>query len=207
MNSRPPVEPYLRLLLLATAAVFVWSLIGCYDLFTWFLEVAPAILGFAILAVIYPRFRFTNLAYALIAIHAVILMIGGHYTYARMPLFDWLRDALHLDRNYYDRLGHLAQGFVPAMIAREVLLCRSPLRKGPLLTYLVLSICLAISAAYELVEFAVAKLTGTAAGEFLGTQGDVWDTQWDMTFCLIGAVAALVLLSRLHDRALLRLKP
>jgi putative membrane protein len=201
------VANWLIFLLVVDAAVVVWSVIGCHDLFTWALEVFPAVVGGVVLIRLYPRFRFTNLVYTLIAIHAIILMIGGHYTYAQMPLFNWLRDALHLSRNHYDRLGHFAQGFVPALIAREVLLRRTPLERGPLLTWLVFSSCMAISALYELLEFAVAMATGSAADAFLGGQGDVWDTQWDMTFCLIGATCALLFMSRFHDRALLRWKP
>ncbi len=194
-------------LLAAVIAVGIWSLIGCHDLLTWFLEVTPALIAIPFLIHDYPRFQFTNLVYVLIAIHAVILMIGGHYTYARMPLFDWLKDELHLSRNYYDRLGHFAQGFVPALVTREVLLRISPLKRGKLLFFLVLSVCMAVSASYELIEFAVAKLTGSVAEDFLGTQGDPWDTQWDMTFCLIGALCALTFFSRLHDAALRKLQP
>ena len=191
-------------LLVFDGAVLLWSAIGCHDLFTWALEVFPAVLGGAVLIRLYPRFRFTNLVYTLIAVHAVILMIGGHYTYAEMPLFNWLRDQFHWSRNYYDRVGHFAQGFVPAMIAREVLLRATPLRPGKLLAWLVLSSSMSISALYELLEFAVAKATGSAADAFLGSQGDIWDTQWDMTYCLIGTVCALLLLARVHDRALAR---
>ena len=188
------------------ALVLVWSLIGCHDLFTWFLEVLPVLIGIPLLIYLYPRYRFTNLVYSLIAIHAVILMVGGHYTYALMPVFQWIKDHFRLDRNYYDRLGHFTQGFVPAFIAREVLLRWTRLERGKLLAYLVFSCCMAISAMYELFEFAAAKATGTAADAFLGTQGDVWDTQWDMTWCLIGTVCMLVLFSRVHDRALMRAK-
>jgi putative membrane protein len=195
-----------RVQLAAVGAVFVWSFIGCHDVFTWCLEVLPAVIGIPALIWLYPRLRFTNLVYGLIGIHASILMIGGHYTYAEMPVFNWIKDWLHLDRNYYDRLGHFAQGFVPAMIAREVLLQRTALQRGKLLNYLIFSCCMAISAMYELFEFAAAKLTGTAADAFLGSQGDVWDTQWDMTWCLIGTVCSLVLMSGLHDRALSKLK-
>jgi putative membrane protein len=189
------------------AAVLVWSVIGCHDLFTWFLEAAPVLIAVPVLIRLYPRLRFTGLVYWLIAIHAVILMAGAHYTYARMPVFDWIRDWFHLDRNYYDRLGHFAQGFVPALVAREVLLRTTPLKRGRMLSLLVFSVCMAISAVYELVEFAAAKATGSAADAFLGSQGDPWDTQWDMTFCLIGASSALLFLSRAHDRALARLSP
>ena len=195
-----------RALLVGVAAVLLWSVIGCHDLFTWLLEVLPALIGIPILILLYPRFRLTNLVYALIAVHAAILMAGGHYTYALMPVFQWIRDWLHLDRNYYDRLGHFAQGFVPAFIAREVLLRWTRLERGKLVTYLVFSCSMAISAVYELFELAAAKLTGTAADAFLGGQGDVWDTQWDMTWCLIGATCMLLFFTGLHDRALSKLK-
>jgi putative membrane protein len=200
-NSMP------RVLLAAVAAVLLWSAIGCHDVFTWFLEVVPVLIGIPWLIWLYPRFRFTNLVYALIAVHAVILMIGGHYTYSLMPVFQWIKDWLHLDRNYYDRLGHFAQGFVPAFIAREVLLRATPLRRGKMLAYLVFSCCMAISAMYELFEFAVARATGASADAFLGTQGDVWDTQWDMTWCLIGSTCMLLFFTGIHDRALARLNP
>ena len=193
-------------LLAGVALVFVWSFIGCHDVFTWCLEVAPAVIGIPFLIWLYPRLRFTNLVYCLIAVHAAILMIGGHYTYALMPVFEWIKHWLALDRNYYDRLGHFAQGFVPAFIAREVLLRTTRLERGKLLSYLVFSVCMGISAMYELFEFAAAKITGTAADAFLGSQGDVWDTQWDMTWCLIGASCMLLLFSGVHDRALRRLQ-
>jgi len=190
------------ILLIAVCGVFVWSFLGCYDLFTWLLEVLPALIGIPILVITYRRFPLTNLLYVLIAVHAVILMVGGHYTYARVPLFDWLRDTFEWSRNHYDKVGHFAQGFVPAMISREVLLRVTPLRPGKMLTFLVISICMAISACYELIEWTVAEMTATGAADFLGTQGDVWDTQKDMAFCLAGAVVALLLLSRVHDRQL-----
>ncbi|WP_046225470.1 DUF2238 domain-containing protein [Paenibacillus dauci] len=200
-------EQKLHIVLLAvTVAVLVWSAIHPHDWFTWILEVFPALIGGAILLLTYRRFQLTGLVYSLIALHMIILMIGGHYTYAEMPLFNWLRDSLHLERNYYDRLGHFIQGFVPAMIVREMLLRTSRLRPGKWLVTIVISICMAISAAYELIEFAVAGITGTAAEAFLGTQGDVWDTQWDMTFALLGAVAALLLFSRYHNAELRRME-
>ena len=161
----------------------------------------------AALAATYRRFPFTNLVYGLIFVHSLILMLGGHYTYAKVPLGFWMQDVFHFSRNHYDRLGHFAQGFVPAMIAREFLLRRSPLKRGKLLIYIVLSICLAISAAYELLEFGVSVTTGSAGDAFLGTQGDIWDTQEDMLMALIGATVALATLSRLHDRQLERLVP
>jgi putative membrane protein len=187
---------------ISLTAVFIWSLMRPHDYFTWLLEVLPAIAGIAILAFTYRRFRFPTLVYSLIALHAVILMIGGHYTYAEMPLFNWIRDTFGLSRNYYDRLGHFAQGFVPAMIAREVLLRTTPLRRGKMLFYIVVSICLAISALYELGEWRAAVTFGESATAFLGTQGDPWDTQWDMTFALIGAITALLTMSRVHDRSM-----
>ncbi len=194
-------------LLIAGLAVLAWSAIRPHDYFTWFLEVAPALIGATVLLATYRRFRFTNLVYSLIFIHAVILMIGGHYTYAEVPLGNWLRDALHLARNHYDRLGHLAQGFVPAMIARELLLRTSPLRPGKWLFAIVVCICMAISAMYELFEWGVAEGTGQAADAFLGSQGDPWDTQWDMFMCLCGSIASLLLLSHLHNRQLAQLYP
>ena len=190
------------LLLAAASIVFVWSVIRPHDLFTWFLEVIPAIGAAVILLFTYRRFKFTDVAYALMAVHACILMVGGHYTYAEVPLFNWLRDHFHLSRNHYDRLGHFAQGFVPAIVTREILLRLSPLKKGKLLFFLTVSVCLAISAAYELIEWQVSVMTGTAGDAFLGTQGDPWDTQEDMAMALIGAISALSLLGRLHDRQL-----
>jgi putative membrane protein len=184
------------------AAVFIWSLVRPHDYSTWLLEVLPAIIGIAVLAATYQRFRFSTLVYTLICVHAIILMIDGHYTYAEMPLFNWIRDAFGLSRNYYERLGHFAQGFVPAMIAREILLRTTPLRRGKLLFYIVVSICLAISALYELFEWRAAVTFGASATAFLGTQGDPWDTQWDMTFALIGAITALLTLSRTHDASM-----
>jgi putative membrane protein len=187
------------------AAVFAWSAVGPLDRFTWFLEVLPVLVGLPLLAVTYRRFPLTSLAYSLIAAHAVILMVGGHYIYAQVPLFNWIRDSFGLARNHYDRLGHFAQGFVPAILAREILLRRTPLRRGGWLLTIVMSICLAISALYELFEWGVAAATGTAADAFLGTQGDFWDTQQDMAMCLVGAISALLILSRAHDRSLFRL--
>ena len=189
-------------LLALVAAVFVWSAIGPYDRFTWVLEVFPAVIGAAVLIATYRRFRFSDLVYFLIAMHAIILMVGGHYTYARVPPFDWLKEVLHFSRNHYDRVGHFAQGFVPAMIAREVLLRTTPLRRGKMLFFLVVCVCLAVSAAYELLEWTGAELAGARATDFLGTQGDPWDTQKDMALALLGAASALLLLSRLHDRRL-----
>jgi len=183
-------------------SVLIWSAVRPHDHFTWFMEVLPALIAIVILTATYKRFRLSTLAYWLILAHAVILMIGGHYTYAEVPLFDWVRDLFHQSRNNYDKVGHFAQGFVPAVIAREILLRKTPLRSGAWLSFITVSICLAISALYELFEWAVAEATGEAAEAFLGTQGYQWDTQSDMAFALFGAVAAVVLLSRYHDAQL-----
>jgi len=189
-------------LLIALGAVFFWSLIRPHDYFTWFLEVLPAIIGFAILAATYRRFPLTPLLYTLLIIHAAILMLGGHYTYAEVPLGFWMQRAFHSARNNYDRIGHFAQGFVPAMIAREVLIRKNIVRSRGWLYFIVVSICLAISAAYELVEWRVSIATGAKGDAFLGTQGDVWDTQEDMATCFVGALLAPLLLGRIHDRQL-----
>ncbi|NLI90942.1 MAG: DUF2238 domain-containing protein [Peptococcaceae bacterium] len=196
------VEPLHIGLLLVFFIVLIWSAVNPKDLFTWFLEVLPALIGFGIIVYTYNRFRLTNLVYVLIFIYAVILIIGGHYTYAEMPVFNWLRDTFHLQRNYYDRLGHLAQGFIPALITREILLRNSVLKRGKWLSCIVICVCLAISALYELIEWGVAEATGSAAEAFLGTQGDVWDTQWDMFMALWGSIISLLSLSNLHDKFL-----
>jgi putative membrane protein len=193
-------------LLLFVVAVLGWSGWRPHDRFTWWLEVAPGLAGTLILLATYRRFQFTTLAYTLIAVHICVLCVGGHYTYARVPVFDWLRSIFGWQRNEYDRLGHFLQGFVPAIIAREVLLRCQILARDNWLPFLVLSICLAISACYELLEWLVATMTGTAANDFIGSQGDVWDTQADMLMALIGAVCALVLFSHLHNRALRKLE-
>jgi putative membrane protein len=194
-------------LLAIVAVVFVWSGISPHDRFTWVLEVFPVILSVPVLIYAYARFRFTPLAYTLIAIHAIILMVGGKYTYAEVPFGFWMRDLLGFARNHYDRIGHFAQGFVPAIVAREILIRRSPLSRSRWLPFVVICFCLAFSALYELIEFWTALATGEAAEAFLGTQGDPWDTQWDMMLALIGAVMALVLLGRLHDRQLRTVAP
>ncbi len=191
---------YESFLLLSLIAILLWSGIGPHDRFTWYLEVAPVLFAVPILIYVYPRFRFTRLTYTLIWLHAIILMVGGHYTYARVPLGFWVQQAFDLGRNHYDRLGHFVQGFVPAMVAREILIRTSPLRGSRWLPFLVVCFCLAFSAFYELIEFWTALASGEGATDFLGTQGDVWDTQWDMQLALIGAITALALLSRAQDR-------
>jgi putative membrane protein len=188
-------------------AVLAWSAWHPKDTFTWVLEVLPALIGIAIVAATYTRFRLSDLAYLAILLHSLILMVGGHYTYAEVPLFNWLRDDhLGLVRNDYDRVGHFAQGFFPAIIAREILLRRSPLVRGKWLFFIVTCICLAISATYELIEWRVAVSTGDESVAFLATQGDPWDTQWDMLTALIGALASLILLSRFHDKSMAKRK-
>ena len=201
MRSRR--EPLL--LLAALAVALAVSAIHPHDLTTWLLEVAPILIAVPILVLTYRRFPLTPLAYRLIFLHALVLMVGGHYTYARVPAGFWFQHLLGLARNPYDRFGHLMQGIVPAILAREVLLRRSPLRPGGWLFFLVTSVCLAISAFYELTEWWTALAGGAAATDFLGTQGDVWDTQSDMLMALIGAVCAQLLLARYHDRQLARL--
>ena len=192
-------------LLVVGLACLVLSGIGVADRTTWVLEVFPIFVAVPLLVATARRFPLTPLTYRLIFLHALILMLGGHYTYARVPLGFWVQDAFGLARNHYDRLGHFAQGFVPAIIAREVLLRRSPLVSGKWLFFLVTCICLSVSACYELVEWAAAVIGGESADAFLGTQGDVWDTQSDMLMALLGALAAQLLLARTHDRQLARL--
>jgi putative membrane protein len=189
-------------LLAAAGALLALSGIHPRDRFTWVLEVAPILIGVPILVATRRRFPLTPLACRLLFVHALILMLGGHYTYAEVPLGWWAARAFGLARNHYDRLGHFAQGFVPAIVAREVLLRRSPLRPGRWLFFLVACVCLAISATYEFVEWWTAVATGEGATAFLGTQGDPWDTQWDMFLALVGAVTAQLLLARRHDREL-----
>jgi putative membrane protein len=193
-------------LLIVGAVLLVLSGIGPHDRTTWWLEVAPILIAAPILAATARRFPLTPLAYRLIFVHALILMLGGHYTYAEVPLGFWIQRVFGFARNHYDRIGHLAQGFVPAIVVREILIRRSPLRPGKWLTFLALCACLAISAVYELVEWWAALLGGEGADAFLGTQGDQWDTQWDMFLALLGAASALLLLSRLHDRQIARLE-
>ncbi len=194
------------LLLVGIAAgALLLSSMHPYDRATWLLEVLPVLIAAPILVATYTRFPLTPLLYRLLLFHALILILGGHYTYARVPIGFWIQDLFDLSRNHYDRLGHLAQGFIPAILAREVLLRRSPLRPGRWLFALVTSVCLAFSAFYELIEWWAAAIGGSEAESFLGTQGDVWDTQWDMFLALIGALSAQLLLARRHDRELGRL--
>lgn len=199
MTSPRHREP---LILLAVAGVLlVVSGIGPKDRATWWMEVAPVLIAAPLLVATARRFPLTALAYRLVFVHACILILGGHYTYAEVPLGYWVQDWLGLARNHYDRLGHFAQGFVPAVVVREILLRCSPLRPGGWLLFLTTCVCLAVSACYEFIEWWAALLGGEAADAFLGTQGDVWDTQWDMFLALLGAISAQALLGRWHDRA------
>ena len=183
-------------------ATLFWSGIEPKDYLTWVLEVLPAVVGFAVLVATRRRFPLTSLAYVLILAHCIVLMVGGHYTYAEVPLFNWIRDGFGLERNNYDKLGHFMQGFVPAIVAREILVRNAIIAGKGWMFFIVVCICLAISAFYELIEWWVAILSDEAAEAFLGTQGYVWDTQSDMMYAMVGAIAALVLLSKLHDKQL-----
>jgi putative membrane protein len=182
------------------------SRVDAYEPATWWMEVFPIFLAVPVLLLTWRRFPLTPLAYRLIFVHALILMLGGHYTYARVPLGFWVQHALDLSRNHYDRLGHFAQGFVPALLAREVFLRRTPLQRGGWLFFLVCCFALALSACYEFVEWWAAVLGGSKADAFLGTQGDPWDTQWDMLLALLGAATGQLLLARPHDRQLARVQ-
>lgn len=189
-------------LLAATALLLLWSAIDPYDGVLWLLETGPVLIAIPILLFSFRNHRLSPLLYRLIFLHAAILIVGAHYSYARVPPGFWVADLLDFSRNHYDRLGHLAQGFVPAILAREVLLRATPLQRDIWLNVLVVSVCLAFSAFYELLEWLAALVSGAAADSFLGTQGDIWDTQWDMFLALVGALAALLLLRRSHDRSL-----
>ncbi len=182
--------------------VLVWSVIRPADLYTWFLEVFPALVGLVVLLLTRRSFPLTGLAYVLVLVHCIILMVGGHYTYAEVPLFDWISDVFDLGRNNYDKLGHFAQGFVPAILAREILIRNAVVNGRGWLNFLVLCFCLALSACYEIIEWLVALLSAEAADSFLGTQGYVWDTQSDMGWALLGALLSLLVLGRYHDRQL-----
>ena len=196
-----------RILLGLAAVALVVSRWKAYDPATWLMEVFPVLVGAPLLVVTFRRFPLTPMLYRLLFVHALILILGGHYTYARVPLGFWIQDLLDFSRNHYDRIGHFAQGFIPAILAREILLRCSPLERGKWLSFLVVAVCLAFSALYELIEWWAALAGGEAAEAFLGTQGDVWDTQWDMFLALCGSIISLPLLSRAHDRQLAELSP
>lgn len=191
-----------NLWLLVFFSALVWSLIKPHDLFTWLLEVFPALIGFIVLAKTYRTFPLTKLVYNLILLHSIILMVGGHYTYAEVPLFDWFKEWFGATRNNYDKLGHLAQGFVPVLIARELVIRKQIIRGRAWQNFFCVCFCLAFSALYELLEWAVALASGESAEAFLGTQGYIWDTQSDMFYALLGAMISLLLLSHYHDKQL-----
>lgn len=196
----------LRVLTAAWIAALVASGWHPFDRATWWMEVAPALIALPVLWFSARRFPLTALAIVLIGLHGLVLMLGGAYTYARVPLGFEVQEWLGLARNPYDRIGHFMQGFVPAIVLRELLVRLGGLRPGPLLAALVLACCLAVSASYELIEFGAAMALGQDADAFLGTQGDPWDTQWDMLMCLIGAIVSLAVLSRVHDRQIASLR-
>lgn len=193
-----------RLLTGLTLAVLIASGVNPYDRLTWALETLPVMIGLPLLLLTHRRFPLTPLVVRLLFVHGLILMLGGHYTYTRVPAGYWVQEAFDLARNHYDRLGHLAQGFIPAMLTREILLRNTPLQAGGWLFLLTSSVVLAFSACYEFVEWGTALALGGEADAFLATQGDVWDTQWDMFLALIGSVTSQLLLARLHDRQLAR---
>jgi len=203
MSAARSREP--AVLLAIGVILLIASRIGAAEPGTWVMEVFPIFIAVPLLVATAKRFPLTPLVYRLILVHAIILMVGGHYTYAKVPLGFWMERMFHFTRNHYDRIGHLAQGFVPAIITREVLLRRSPLVRGKWLFFLVTAVCLAVSACYEFIEWAAAEIGGSQADAFLGSQGDVWDTQWDMLMALIGALVAQVTMARVHDRQLERL--
>jgi putative membrane protein len=186
--------------------VLLWSAVAPKDYFTWFLEVAPALIGGIILLSTYKSFKLTPLLYFFILLHCIVLMVGGHYTYAEVPLFDTIKDIFGSERNNYDKVGHFFQGFVPALLAREILIRKQIVNGNKWLIYIILAIILSFSAFYELVEWWVAIASGEGAEAFLGTQGYVWDTQSDMGFALLGGVIALLSLSKIHDKQLKNLK-
>lgn len=194
---------FLKTLLLLLLALFVWSAINPFEYFTWFLEVLPVVIGILVLLFTYKNFRFTKLVYVLIFIHCIILIIGGHYTYAEVPLFDWIQEVFHQSRNNYDKVGHFAQGFVPAMITRELLLRKNIINGKAWLNFIVVCIAMAISVTYEFIEWGVSLGTGDGGDSFLGTQGYVWDTQSDMFYATFGAIVALVVLSKIHDKQMI----
>jgi putative membrane protein len=185
--------------------VLIWSAINPHDYFTWILEVFPALIGLGILLATKNKFPLTDITYILILVHCCILFVGGHYTYAEVPLFDWIKEYFGQDRNNYDKVGHIAQGFVPAIIIREVFVRKQIVKKGTWLSVIVVFFCLGISAMYELLEWLVAELSGEGADAFLGTQGYAWDTQSDMLCAMIGAISSLLLFSILQDKQINKL--
>jgi len=192
-------------MLLVFFTTLIWSITNPKEVFTCFLEIIPAIIGVLILTLTFKKFRFTNFTYFLILLHCIILFIGGHYTYAEVPLFDVIREVFHQSRNNYDKVGHFAQGFIPAMIIRELFIRKKVINNKCFFNFIIVCICLAISAAYEWIEWGVSLATAEQGDAFLGTQGDIWDTQSDMLFATIGAITALILFSKIQDRQLQKL--
>jgi putative membrane protein len=200
-------ERYLAILSFIVVGLLLVTAFNPFDRGTWMMEVAPVLIAAPALMLTGRRFPLTTLLYSLIALHAVVLICGGFYTYARVPLGFWLQGLFSLGRNNYDRIGHFMQGFVPALVTRELLLRGGHVTRGRMLAFLCFCVAMAVSACYELIEWAAALALGQAADDFLGTQGDPWDTQWDMFMCLIGAVTALLTLANKHDRQLAQLAP
>ena len=192
----------IRVWLFIYFAVFIWSALNPKDYFTWFLEVTPAFIALLVLVFTYNKFKFTSLIYTLILIHCIILMVGGHYTYAQVPAFDFIKEFFNQDRNNYDKLGHIAQGFIPAMIAREIIIRKNIISIEAWRNFFIVCFCLAFSAFYELIEWWVAILSNDSADDFLGTQGYIWDTQSDMAWALFGSILALLLLCKYHNKQL-----
>ena len=195
------MKKYYVLIFLFFAGLIV-SAINPHDYFTWILEVFPAILGFIALVLTFSHFRFTYLTYIMILVHCYVLFIGGHYTYAMVPLFDWIKEVFHQVRNNYDKVGHFTQGFVPAVIAREIFIRKNIIQKRNWLAFLTVCVCTTISVLYEFIEWLVSVLSGSSGDSFLGTQGDIWDTQSDMLFAMIGAICMVVFMSKLQDKVI-----
>lgn len=193
------MNKHLILITLFVAGLIV-SAINPHDYFTWLLEVFPAIIGFVVLLVTYKRFMFTYFTYIMILLHCYILLIGGHFTYAEVPAFNWIKEVLHQSRNNYDKVGHFAQGFVPAFIVRELLLRKEVVQKHDWLAFITVCICMSISVTYEFIEWLVSILSGLSGDSFLGTQGYVWDTQSDMLYAAIGAMCMVIFFSGVHDK-------
>lgn len=190
------------LMLVVFFGTLIWSIINPKEGFTCFLEILPAIIGLLILIFTFKKFQFTNFTYFFILLHCIILFIGGHYTYAEVPLFDWIKEAFEQSRNNYDKVGHFAQGFVPALIIRELFIRKNIIAYKSFFNFIIVCICLAISAAYEWIEWGVSLATREGGDAFLGTQGYIWDTQSDMLYATIGAICALVFLSKIQDKYL-----
>jgi len=191
--------------LLSFFSVLIWSAIEPKEQFTWFLEVLPALIGLVLMAISFKSFPLTRILYNFILLHCIVLMVGGHYTYAEVPLFDTIADLMGSERNNYDKVGHFFQGFVPALLAREILIRKNIVNGKAWLNVIIVSICLAFSAFYELIEWWVALASGENAEAFLGTQGYIWDTQSDMALALVGAIVSIIVLAKYHDRELAKI--